>query len=130
VINKFKALNVKNVLTKDALVLFVVLVFVAVSIYNDGLVKHITKSNIELKKELSQANLNLSSARVDVSLAEDKIKALNSAPSGSVSIEPCSGRIGLYEARDYIFNYNFTNGFDKFTVVFTDSTGDLTIDLS
>ena len=129
-LNKFKELNLKNLLTKDALVLFVVLVFVSVSIYNDGLVKHITKSNIELKKELSQANLNLSSARVDVSLAEDKIKALNSSPMGSVSIEPCSGRIGLYEARDYTFNYNFTNGFDKFTAVFTDSTGDLTIDLS
>ena len=55
-LNKFKELNLKNILTKDALVLFVVLVFVSVSIYNDGLVKHITKSNIELKKELSQAN--------------------------------------------------------------------------
>ena len=49
-LNKFKELNLKNLLTKDALVLFVVLVFVSVSIYNDGLVKHITKSNIELKK--------------------------------------------------------------------------------
>ena len=75
-IKKFKELNLKNLLTKDALVLFVVLVFVSVSIYNDGLIKHIIKSNIELEKELSQANLNLSSARVDVSLAEDKIKDL------------------------------------------------------
>ena len=49
---------------------------------------------------------------------------------GSVSIEPCSGMISLYESRDYVFNYNFENGFDKFTAVFTDSTGDLKIDLS
>ena len=102
-LKKFKALNIKNILIKDALVLFVVLVFISVSIYSDGLVKHITEHNLELKKELSQTNLQLSSAKVDVSLAEDKIKALNSSPMGSVSIEPCSGMISLYESRDYVF---------------------------
>jgi len=130
VIKKFNSLNLKTLLTKDVLVLFVVLVFTLVSIYNDALVKQITERNLELKKELSQANLNLSSARVDVLLAEDKLKEVNSRATGSVLIEPCTGMMGLYESREYVFTYNFENGFEKLTAIFTDSTGDLTIDLS
>ena len=129
-IKKFNSLNLKTLLTKDVLVLFVVLVFTLVSIYNDALVKQITERNLELKKELSQANLNLSSARVDVLLAEDKLKEVNSRATGSVLIEPCTGMMGLYQSREYVFTYNFENGFEKLTAIFTDSTGDLTIDLS
>ena len=120
----------KSLLKKDSLVLFVVLVFLSVSIYNDALVKSITERNIELKKELNQVNVDLSYVEADLLMTEDRLKKLKSISKASVSIEPCSGFIGLYKTNKYVFEYKFENGFDEFKAVFTDSTGESIIDLS
>ena len=63
-------------------------------------------------------------------MTEDRLKKLKSFPKGHVSIEPCSGLIGLYKTNKYVFEYKFENGFDEFKAVFTDSTGESIIDLS
>ncbi len=46
-----------------------------------------------------------------------------------INIGICNNSIGLYETESYQITYKFHNKPKKFTIVFTDSTGDLSIDL-
>ena len=97
--------------------------------YFDRVVNDIVEENLELKQNLSAANLNLSVTRLELELAEDDITNLKKSPDGDVNIEPCSGNIPLYQFREYVFQYDFKFGYKKLRAVFTDSTGDLDIDL-
>ncbi len=46
-----------------------------------------------------------------------------------ININICNNSLGLYETETYRISYKFHNKPKKFTIVFTDSTGDLNIDL-
>ena len=97
--------------------------------YFDRVVNEIVEENLELKQNLSAANLDLSYTRLELQIAEDDLTDLKKSPDGDVNIEPCSGNIPLYQFREYVFQYDFKFGYKKLRAVFTDSTGDLNIDL-
>jgi len=95
------------------------------SVFSDVLLE-----NFELRESLEVASEQIIDTKIELKLSEEKVASYQQVPKGFVSIEPCSGKISLYQSDTYVFNYEFEKGFKKFTAVFTDSTGDLEIDLS
>ena len=122
--------NLSNkVMQRKVLIPFLALILLYGGAYFDRVVNEIVEENLELKQSLSAANLDLSATRLELQIAEDDITDLKKSPDGDVNIEPCSGNIPLYQFREYVFQYDFKFGYKKLRAVFTDSTGDLDIDL-
>lgn len=82
-----------------------------------------------LKQDLAETQYKLNNIKSDFSHSREKIKSLEKSPGANITINPCSGSIALYKSKEYKFYYEFKHGYKEMKAVFTDSTGNLEINL-
>ena len=104
--------------------------------FTSSLVREFRVENAQLEVELDAAGEELALTREalleEILTLERKANRDNvkeSYEQNKMSLNYCGGAVGLYETNKYTVSYNFPKGVTTFKILFTDSTGDLEINL-
>tara|TARA_B100001250_G_scaffold324549_1_gene288119 strand:- start:750 stop:3290 length:2541 start_codon:yes stop_codon:yes gene_type:complete len=115
---------------------FLSVVYILLLSLSSSLIHQFRVENIQLQNELSAADQELVSTRealveeiltLEKKANRDYVK--DSYEQNKMSLNHCGGAIGLYDTNKYTVTYNFPKGVTTFKIIFTDSTGDLEINL-
>ena len=115
-------------------------VYILLLSFTSSLIHQFRVENNQLQNEVSVLWGDLASTRealLEETLAlDEKEKELtivtyekDSYAQNKMSLNGCGGDIALYETNKYTVSYNFPRGVTTFKMIFTDSTGDLEINL-
>ena len=115
---------------------FLSVIYILLLSFSSSLIHQFRVENVELKNEISTSEEELAStkeafeeevARLEKKANRDNVK--DSYEQNKMSLNHCGGAIGLYDTNKYTVTYNFPKGVTTFKIIFTDSTGDLEINL-
>ena len=115
---------------------FLSVVFILLLSLSSSLIHQFRVENVQLKNQLSAVGEELTSTRE--ALAEEILTLEKKANTDNIkdpyeqnkmSLNICGGNIGLYETNKYTVSYDFPKGVTTFKIIFTDSTGNLEINL-
>ena len=104
--------------------------------FTSSLVHEYRVENAQLEYELYAADQELASTRealleeileLEKKAKRDSVK--DSYEQSEMSLNSCGGNVGLYEPYTYTVSYTFPKGVTTFKILFTDSTGELEINL-
>ena len=104
--------------------------------FTSSLIHELRVENTQLESELYAADQELTSTRealleemfiLEKKANKDNVK--DSYEHNKMSLNTCSGNVGLYEPYTYTVSYNFPKGVTTFKILFTDSTGELELNL-
>ena len=119
---------------------FLSVIYILLLSFTSSLIHQFRVENNQLQNEVSILWGDLASTRealLEETLAlDEKEKELtivtyekDSYAQNKMSLNGCGGAIGLYETNKYTVSYNFPRGVTTFKMIFTDSTGDVEINL-
>ena len=115
---------------------FLSVIYILLLSFSSSLIHQFRVENVELKNEISTSEEELAStreafeeevARLEKKANRDYVK--DSYTQNKMLLNTCGGNIALYETDRYTVSYNFPKGLTTFKMLFTDSTGDLEINL-
>ena len=115
---------------------FLSVIYILLLSFTSSLIHQFRVENVELKNEISTSEEELAStreafeeevARLEKKANRDYVK--DSYTQNKMLLNTCGGNIALYETDRYTVSYNFPKGLTTFKMLFTDSTGDLEINL-
>ena len=104
--------------------------------FTSSLVHEYRVENAQLESELYAADQKLASTRealleeiveLEIKAKRDNVK--DPYEQSKMSLNSCGGNVGLYEPYTYTVSYTFPKGVTTFKILFTDSTGELEINL-
>ena len=115
---------------------FLSVVYILLLSFSSSLIYQFRVENVQLKNEISRSDKELAStrdafeeevARLEKKANRDYVK--DSYEQNKMTLNTCGGNVALYENDRYTVSYNFPKGVTTFKILFTDSTGDLEINL-
>ena len=115
---------------------FLSVVYILLLSFSSSLIHQFRVENVQLKNDISTSEEELASTRealveeiltLEKKANRDNVK--DSYEQNKMTLNTCGGNVALYESDRYTVSYNFPKGVTTFKILFTDSTGDLEINL-
>ena len=115
---------------------FLSVVYILLLSFTSSLIHQFRVENVQLKNDISTSEEEIAStreafeeevARLEKKANRDYVK--DSYEQNKMTLNTCGCNVALYEADRYTVSYNFPKGVTTFKILFTDSTGELEINL-
>ena len=100
---------------------------VQVALFENEIIEDLIEENYQLQSDLDFADEMIN--ELSDLAAEQNEFILDENQKPLINLNLCDENLGLYESYEFVIQYSFPNGPKKFDIKFTDSTGDLDINL-